>query len=211
MKARGAAPLLVGSFVMAMTIVVFAAIFLPNQSNFVWPFNPLTRLFEFVLGMAACRWWIRERAETKSTSAWTGFEFLSLVACGGLVVGIPFLIHGLDAASLPAFWFGSEISVVGFAALIWVFAHQAGAISRALSSRFCEWFGEISFALYMCHQIILRWLNPKVMTGTWEATQFFLPYLLGSGVVAAVIFHLVETPVRRAIVTAFRRTRDTVV
>ena len=84
------------------------------------------------------------------------------------------LFHGLDAANTTAFWVGSEIAALGFAALIWIFAHQAGVISRGLSSRACEWFGEVSFSLYMVHQIILRWMDPMVMTNSWDATVYFL-------------------------------------
>ncbi|HEX4140160.1 MAG TPA: acyltransferase [Candidatus Methylacidiphilales bacterium] len=210
MKTRGPAPLLIGSFVLAFIIVLLAAIFLPAQSHFVWPFNPATRLFEFVLGMTACRWWMRERAESPSLAAWTGYEALGLVGCVALVVTIPVLLHDLGVTNIVAGWFGSEFTVAGFAAMIWIFAHQAGAISRALSSRVCEWFGEISFALYMCHQMILRWLDPEVMTHMMDAVAFFIPYLVGSMLTAAAIYHFVETPARRAILAAYKRRRSAV-
>ena len=205
MKARGPAPLLAGSFVIGFVVVLLATIFLPTQATFVWPFNPLTRVFEFVLGMAACRWWMQESAGSRPVMAWTGFECLSLAACVALVVAIPISLHALGVNSVAASWLGAEFPVAAFAALIWIFAHQAGAISRALASRVCEWFGEISFALYMCHQIGLRWLNPDVMTSSFDAVAFFIPYLAGSLLAAAAIFHLVETPARRAIVSAFKR------
>jgi peptidoglycan/LPS O-acetylase OafA/YrhL len=205
MKSRGPAPLLVGSFVLGFVVVLLGTIFLPRQAAFVWPFNPATRLFEFVLGMAACRWWMRERAETPSRAAWTGFEVLSLVASVGLVIAIPVFLHAVGLASVIASWLGSELPVAGFAALIWIFAHQAGALSRALSSRACEWCGEVSFALYMGHQIVLRWLDPSVMPDPWNAALYFLPYFAASLLLAAAIFHFVETPVRRAVVTAYKR------
>jgi peptidoglycan/LPS O-acetylase OafA/YrhL len=205
MKARGPAPLLIGSFALGFVIVALSVIFLPRQAEFVWPFNPATRLFEFVLGMAACRWWTQERAQTPSLAAWTGFEIASLTLSVGVVVAVPFVVHALGVALVFTLWLGSEVPVLAFAAMIWIFAHQAGAISRALSGRVCEWFGEISFALYMCHQILLRWLNPNVMPDAVDATAFFLPYLAASLLLAAAIFHLVETPVRRAVVTAWKR------
>ncbi len=205
MKSRGPAPLLAGSFVLALVVVLFSVIFLPRQAAFVWPFNPATRLFEFVLGMATCRWWMRERAGTPSGAAWTGYELASFAAAVGSVVAVPVLLHALGIASVVASWLGSEFPVAAFAAMIWIFAHQAGAISRALSHRACEWFGEVSFALYMCHQILLRWLDPAVMTNAPDAVAFFLPYVLGAMLVAAAIFHLIETPARRAIVSAWKR------
>ncbi len=206
-KKRGPLPPLLLSFILGIVVVLSITIFLPDRARIVAPLNPAARLFEFVLGMATCHWWLRERSTTPAMPAWTGFEFFALVISATLVVGLPALVHGLNVASPPAFWIGSEISALGFAALIWIFAHQTGAISRALSSRACEWFGEISFALYMCHQIILRWLDPKVMHDPWDAVIFFVPYLAASLLVAAAIFHGVETPVRHIIVSAYKRRR----
>ena len=205
MKSRGPAPLLIGSFALGFVIVVLATIFLPHQAAFVWPFNPATRLFEFVLGMAACHWWSHEGAESRKAATWSGYEALGLATSIGFVVIVPVVLHALGIDGLVDAWLGSELPVAGFAAMIWIFAHQAGALSRALSSRVCEWFGEISFALYMCHQLILRWLNPNVMHDAVDATAFFLPYLAACLLMAAAIFHLVETPARRAIVAAWKR------
>jgi peptidoglycan/LPS O-acetylase OafA/YrhL len=205
MKSQGAALLLIVSFVLAFAIVLFSEIFLPGYAPFVWPFNPLTRLFEFVLGMTACRWWMREPAGTKPWVAWTSYEALGLAACISFVIAVPLSIHALGAENSFTSWLGSEIPVLAFAGLIWIFAHQAGLISRALSSRACEWFGEVSFALYMCHQIIIRWVDLKDVMSWWDATRFFVPYFAGSMLLSAAIFHFVETPARRAIVSAYKR------
>ena len=74
MKTRGTALPLAISFVLALVIVLLATICLPHQAAFVWPFNPLTRLFEFVLGMSACRWWMSERAAARAVTTWSGLE-----------------------------------------------------------------------------------------------------------------------------------------
>jgi peptidoglycan/LPS O-acetylase OafA/YrhL len=205
MKKRGAAGPLGFSFVLGM-LIVFASGFLPPaNAAFVWPFDPPTRLFEFVLGMAACRWWLQGARENLRAGAWTTYEALSLLVSVGLVIALPILIHDFGADRPVVFWLGSELSAAGFAALIWTFAHQGGVISRILSGRVCEWFGEISFALYMCHQIILRWLNPHVMHSNGDSVLYFLPYLAASLVVSAAIFHFVETPARHVIVSAYKR------
>jgi peptidoglycan/LPS O-acetylase OafA/YrhL len=205
MKSHGATVLLIASFVIAFAVVLGSEVFLPGHAAYVWPFNPLTRLFEFVLGMAACRWWMEECPGTKLRGIWTGLELLSLAACVAFVIGVPCMLHALNAASVFNLWLGSELTVLAFAALIWIFAHQAGIIARALSSRVCEWFGETSFALYMCHQIILRWLKGDPSPTSNATLAYFIPYFVGSMLVAAAIFHLIETPARRAIVSAYKR------
>ncbi len=57
----------------------------------------------------------------------------------------------------------------------------------------------------MCHQIVLRALDPNVMRDVLDATAFFLPYVAACLILAAALFHLVETPARRAIVGAWKR------
>ena len=40
-------------------------------------------------------------------------------------------------------------------AVVWIFAHQAGAISRLLGTRWPVWLGAISYSLYMTHVMVL--------------------------------------------------------
>jgi peptidoglycan/LPS O-acetylase OafA/YrhL len=207
MRSRGPAPLLVGSFIIGLLIVVASTFLPPAQMLYVWPFNPGTRLFEFVLGMAACHWWQRERVAQPRQATWTGLEVLTLVLNLVLIIGGPALLHALGTQWRPLRWFASEFSVIGFGAMLWVFAHQAGWLSRILSVRAGEWLGETSFALYMCHQTLLRWLDPKVMTHAWESALYFAPYFLGCLAFAAALYHLVETPARKAIIRLYRKPR----
>ncbi len=207
MKARGPLLPLCVAFALGIFITASAAFFLPGHAGMVWPFNPATRLFEFVLGMTTGYLWTRMRASTRSRAMWTGLELLCLTVSLVLVPVIPLALHWLGLSHITYLCLGSDLCALGFAATIWVFACQAGWITRVLSSRACEWFGEISFALYMCHQLIFRWLNPSVMTNPWNATLFFLGWLAASLLLSAAIFHLVETPSRRAILALYKKRR----
>ena len=142
-------------------IILLATICWPANAPFVSTFNPVCRVFEFVLGMATCKFWL-ERKETGTTGpgSWLGRELLVVIISLALVVIVPGAIVESKIANPTTSWLGAETCALGFAALIWVFAHEAGPISKALSKRYLTWLGEISFAVYMCHQIILRWLLP---------------------------------------------------
>ena len=210
MKARGAAVVLVAAFMIGFVLVFTVSLCAPAQAPFVMVFNPAARLFEFVLGMAACRSWLADRSSLSWRIGWTNLEILILLIGVGLVIGVPALLIRLDIWNQGAVWVCMQTCSCGFAALIWIFACQMGVVSRLLSGRVCEWFGEVSFALYMCHQVILRWIDPKVMTGFWDAIAFFLLYLAASLLLSAAIFHFVETPARRAILSVYKRPRPAV-
>jgi peptidoglycan/LPS O-acetylase OafA/YrhL len=205
LKRRGFPLVLAASFGLGFILVLLATIFWPANAAFVGTFNPLCRLFEFVLGMSTCRFWLEGSGRTTTLGAWMGYEALALVVSLALVVGLPLMIQALGLANPVAYWLGSTVCAAGFAGVIWIFAHQAGPLSRMLSKRFLTWFGEISFAVYMCHQIILRWLGETFIGDTTEAFRVFAVYLLLTLVIAAAIFYLVETPARHAIVSAYKR------
>ncbi len=71
------------------------------------------------------------------------------------------LLEILSLTSLILFvWFSEWLShpewiVVPAAAVVWVFAHQAGTLSRLLGMRWPVWLGAISYSLYMTHVMVL--------------------------------------------------------
>ena len=205
---RGPLFLLAASFGIGFVVILLATIYWPNNAVYVSTFNPVCRVFEFVLGMATCRFWLEGReARVTVLGNWLGREILAVIISLALVVALPAAIMESKIANPTTAWLGLETCALGFAALIWVFAHEAGPISRALSRRYLTWLGEISFAVYMCHQIILRRLIPDQpkFTDTTRVLETFALVLVLTLLVAAAIFHLVETPARHALVAAYKR------
>jgi peptidoglycan/LPS O-acetylase OafA/YrhL len=205
MKRWGLLPVTAGAFLVGLVIVVSATIFWPSNAAFFSSFNPVCRVFEFVLGMATCKLWLDRQAFEPRQRSWLVREVLVLLLSLVLVVGLP-IVLGFIGQTWPApAWLATEICAFGFAALIWVFAHQGGAISRTLSHRLFTWSGEISFALYMCHQLILRRLVLPGVNDASQALRLFCAVVFLSLILSAVLFHLVETPARHAIVGAYKR------
>jgi peptidoglycan/LPS O-acetylase OafA/YrhL len=205
LKQRGSLPLLAGTFGLGFMIVVTAAIFWPSHAIYFAVFNPICRLFEFVLGMATCRLWLDKKRSAKNPSTWFGYELLMVVFSLLAVVAAPRWGTGWASAMPIATWLGTDLCALAFASLIWIFAFQAGPISRVLSLRFLTRFGEISFAVYMCHQILLRWFALSPIGTASEAWRIFALYLLITLAVSAAIFYLIETPARHVIVSAYKR------
>ena len=203
MKRRGPVPLLGGAFAAGLAIVVTATLLWPSNASDFSSFNPVCRIFEFILGMATCKLWFERRvAEPRR---WFAIELLVLLLSLVLVVGLPIFTRFLGQAGPAPAWIVTEICAFGFAALIWVYAHQAGVIAHVLSLRIFTWLGEISFALYMCHQFILRKLVLPGLADVPRAVGLFGAVVVLSLALSAILFHLVETPARHAIVSAYKR------
>jgi len=203
-KKRGSAFPLAWSFGLGFMLVSLTTIYWPAYADSVGNFNPACRIFEFVLGMATCRFWLEGQGRATNVQ-WLACETLVLIMGVVLVVSLPVLIVALGIANPAVHWLGSEVCALEFASLIWVLAHQAGPISRMLSQRYLTWFGEISFAVYMCHQIILKRIGVNQLQDNVQAFSKFAIYTFLTLVVSAAIFHLVETPARHAIVSAYKR------
>ena len=205
LKSRGPLLLLAASFGLGFIIILLATVLWPSHANYFSTFNPVCRIFEFILGMATCKFWLEGKEKAAGRGRWLRREIVAIIVSLVFVVGIPVVILETKMANAITSWVGSEICALVFAALIWVFAHQSGPISRSLSKPYLVWLGEISFAVYMCHQIILRRLVTAEMMTTADILRNLALVVVLTMVAAAAIFHLVETPARHAIVSGYKR------
>lgn len=156
--------------------------------------SPIVRGFEFCLGMACWVIWDQHVKHWRlDMLAWTAIELGVLLAIAGwLLIG-----HGIVTAYLPApiaFYFGGAGSFWLFAPLIIALAEGRGIVSVALSWRPFVYLGNISFALYLTHQIVLKffliWLPPYIAQP--------VPYLVTSLFIAAACYAVIERPAQSA-------------
>lgn len=136
-----------------------------TDASFVHLFPPV-RMVEFLSGIAVYQLFRTWRL----SDHWVTFCQITAVVCLALwacvYAGITHFLA--DHASLMASIAYREIGLYPlFAAIIYVFAHPSGALSRALSCRVLVFCGEISFAFYMVHQIVIH-----VLAYNFEATQY---------------------------------------
>ncbi|SED02478.1 Peptidoglycan/LPS O-acetylase OafA/YrhL, contains acyltransferase and SGNH-hydrolase domains [Streptomyces misionensis] len=152
---------------------------------FVYAF-PLTRSVEFLLGMAAARLvmagrWVRVPASAA----------LPLLAAGYVL-----------ALHLPVLYAQAAATVIPLTLLIGALARRdADGRGSALSGRTFVWLGEVSFAFYMVHRLVLiyghhllgygrGWALPQALALTAAA---FALALLGSW----LLYRAVEIPAMR--------------
>lgn len=163
---------------------------------------PVSRLFEFVLGMMSYVGWQRWLQSQGAGSDWK-IE----LAMVGLWVGWFGWVFGPIQSTLAPYpvayqWFGQAGSCFLFALTIAVFASGSGSLVKILSHRRLVQLGEISFALYMVHQIIMKWFVVQI-------PDLASPLLvLGSCLIAGTIVHYgIEVPLRHTVVRRYERFR----
>lgn len=150
---------------------------------------PATRALEFILGIVLARIVLSGR--------WIG---IGMWPASGLVVA------GLAASAYVPPLFGAvAVTVVPLALLIP--AAAVNDVRGGVSPWRCRslvWLGKISFAFYLLHQLVIRFVNYAFGGGPWPAGQ-------GIAIVAAMLvltvvgswalYRLVERPVMRRLAT----------
>jgi peptidoglycan/LPS O-acetylase OafA/YrhL len=189
---------LVGAIVLSFLIVVACFVLGIDWGNGAFPVIvgfPLTRLFEFVLGMCAALLWRRLPAIRIGRVYGTALE---LAALGLVVLASHLAVRVPNPGSAPSAWLAiCALPSVPAALLIVAMAMNRGLISRALSFPAAVFLGEISYSVYLLHGLIayvvafrLPQMSPAQMSATYIATLL---------AVAAATWYFVERPARIAL------------
>ncbi len=197
----------------------------PNHPGWFWPesvliANPLTHWYQFCFGMGLCLLKLRMNASVPvSTHAGPGRTVrdtvieLVLAGCLALIYGwgtrYPRFLPDLTSSFFPILgqWLTIAMPVPVFGAIIYFFATSQGLVARILGTRLAVWLGEISFAFYMIHQIILLVLLEYALDNLgYVALSFFLAIFA-----SAILFRVIEMPCKFAILAAWDGKRDRVV
>ncbi|MEI6707794.1 MAG: acyltransferase [Methylococcales bacterium] len=163
--------------------------------------HPLSRIFEFIFGIFVAFYWRKKVAVIQ-------WSELSASLCE---IGVIFLVAasmhfaplsewvddtwlGLPAAR----WSYSSGSMLAFGLLIYVIAIGRGRITVWLSHPLLVLLGEISFSLYLLHQILLIYYQSNIanlpqLSNTLSLAIFWVILLLAS----YLMWALIEMPGRR--------------
>jgi peptidoglycan/LPS O-acetylase OafA/YrhL len=168
--------------------------------------NPVIRLFEFVLGMSTALLYSRL---ARSFQRWTGPEItwlqvtavfaslISLATCSSLirVLPLPTLPSACDE------WLTGSGGCFAYAFLIFAMAQTRGSCSRALSIPALVWLGEISYSIYLVHDVLLNiyavYFYPfcsNTNQPVWLCQSVFWAALI---LICAAMYYLIERPARK--------------
>ena len=120
--------------------------------------HPLSRLFEFVCGIWTAKFFLTRNDRKGFDLTFTILELMSIlfVLIFGLMIAKISATSAYSAIDSNLYSFLKRSGLfLFFAFLIWVFSYSRGHISKILSWRPFVFLGEISFAIYLVHQIVI--------------------------------------------------------
>jgi peptidoglycan/LPS O-acetylase OafA/YrhL len=125
----------------------------------------LLHLYEFVMGMAAAVWWKAAQKNPKDSTLWSVIEIFLFFGMLALIPSlnsiVTFILQGSPRYEIVP-QVGSLVRAPLFALLIYVFAFEAGLLSKIFSYRWLVYLGDISFSTYMIHCIVLVMLGNRM-------------------------------------------------
>jgi peptidoglycan/LPS O-acetylase OafA/YrhL len=184
-----------GLMFLAVAVTLPPVMLMLGTGLFYTPWSWLPRIIlQFTAGALACVA-VRKLDPSERTRKAAGVLSLVLVA---VVVG---LLYWFEAHPLPDVIGSAGVVDLLFAPFVIVLAIGAGTLPALLSTRLVVYLGQVSFSLYMVHEMVhLSW--------NWTAQQFeltltgFTGKLIVIGLFAAalgaamLLYHVVEEPAR---------------
>ena len=204
---------LLASFALLGIMIYLANVFhlpsIPPVSGVSLPalvyISPLARLCEFVFGMTVAWVWRRENHHILfGRIAGTLVELIVLAAT------VASIHYSTVLSFIPAvrtiggeavsYWISSAGSAPLFGLLIFVMALEKGLVSRVLSWNVAVLLGEISYSVYLVHQLLLHFfpVYPHALSGLQEWTVYTVYWMIVL-VVSHLMWKFVEQPCRKLI------------
>jgi len=167
--------------------------------------HPVARLLDFMIGMIAASLFLRFGSSLKTTAPPELATLLEIVGIGLMVTSVA-LDYSTFARIWPSappailFWLERSGSAPIYALGILILAFERGRVSRYLGHPTLVLLGEISFAIYLVHQIILRWLiaHPPTSASLPIPLAYGL-YLTTVLTISWVLWRFIERPARAAL------------
>ncbi|CAI8724229.1 acyltransferase family protein [Pseudomonas sp. IT-P4] len=173
---------------------------------YIWP---PARLFEFVLGMVAGKAFLvyGQRVRDSGVQSY-GLAALLLILAGSYfmpALGWALSGHDLIGPALKG-WITVSSSSIFYALGLFLLASSTGMVTSILSWRPLVLLGEISFSIYLIHQLIIRSL---MINPTWTAGIDPVVAMIGYWTVTIaasyLLWMLVEKPCQRLMLRLIKR------
>ena len=166
--------------------------------------NPLARFFEFCMGMSAALFYERMKRN---------YRPVPVLGTAVEIVLLAVVVAGMFSNSLWQAAFESFLGKPGaswvdngvmnspwFAILILIFSLHRGGVSKCLCAPFFALLGEISFSIYLLHQIMVRIYLARIETIDTFPSLFTFAYFWAVLLAGSYLCWLVvEKPSRKAI------------
>lgn len=171
--------------------------------------NPAARIFEFCLGMTAALLWSRSSNDLAHFrfGTWAAIELIGVLLLTCWVQWINVILQPFMRWGAMQYWTAQTLSPsVPAALLLVILASSTGPLAKVLACRPVRFLGEISFAIYLTHQLVIRFFvgHPQILDDLSRPTT--IGVFLITVLAASTALHLVEGPARKMILRWFGRT-----
>lgn len=161
-----------------------------NEEWFFYVFPPI-RLLDFTLGII-----IYNLCKEINTNYIKKQNNATLIEISAIVIFFAFFAtaYFIPQVYRHSLWYWIPVGLI-----ISVFYFQAGYISKILSNKRIVWLGEISFAFYMFHGIILWYVKRAyfLMGISPSKLSIFVHGIILTLIVSAISFKYIETPANK--------------
>lgn len=194
---RVRAALLIGAIIVAMVLIGWIA---PKTDPLWLTFNnPVVNLPAFMIGMLTAMHLRKQDGHPKG--GWIQLlAFAGLVAANGICAyWAPRVIPGTLGKYLS-----SAGAIPAYAFVIYALARYSGPISQFLSNRVMVFLGDISFTLYLFHQIIIRWHSGLYKSWPFPLWEQYVMFWAACIAISAAVHYGLERPARAGIVWGWK-------
>lgn len=165
--------------------------------------SPLSRIFEFIFGMTIATLYRNNMNNRTTVFVATIYEISAILIVVISMFYTNFIINLTNNTIMsPGLgqWITHSGSMFAFGLLIYVIAKGNGKISKILSYPFFVILGEISFSLYLLHQILLTYyrINKDNFAYFSEHTIFII-FLLILISISYLAWGFIEMPIRKIV------------
>jgi peptidoglycan/LPS O-acetylase OafA/YrhL len=163
--------------------------------------NPISRIFEFIFGMTIASLWTRNRLVINFYVA-TFLEIIAIIFCAISMINNN-IIHSLIIKYIQSpsanLWFIHSGSFLSFGFLIYIIASGNGLISAILKKKELVLLGEISFSMYLIHQILIRVFKKNYTVDYSQNFMYFVFFIMTLLILSYLIWAYIERPGRKLI------------
>ena len=164
--------------------------------------NPLSRIFEFIAGICCCLLWRTLQARMPGNTFWMfTLAESSAIALTTILLIYPFPFAHPAIGPAGILWIARTSAIPGFCLIIVVFAFGRGLVSRLLGSKLLEFLGEISFAIYLVHVLVIGAYRSQLKAALAVSASTDFAITVAISLLAATAMHLlIERPCRSLII-----------
>lgn len=163
--------------------------------------SPLSRIFEFIFGMLIAHIYINNINSKNTELMSTIYEVITIILIVISMMYMKFFINFTNNSFLsPALghWLVHSGSMFAFGLLIYVIAKGNGKISNILKKPFFVILGEISFSIYLFHQILLIYYRQNISIFSYYSNEItFIIYLVVLICISYLAWYFIEIPFRK--------------